>query len=296
MSLRKISKIYFLGALAIGIAAIATLAPAHAQINRTGRFDPLETYARTWVATKPGESTPFLVLKFTERNGKLTATMSHFKIGVIGHGTIVGEPIAAADSTVSDLTVGEGGVAFTWNADPPLHGGRVEFVGQGTRAARLMIPVTIEESTEILAASRGADGLNPVISMHRPEEAGSGNQPEDLQPKWKIAEAVRLINEAEVRYRFARRSYADYATLLRSGELRQAARTGFTLVPVDLRSATNPLPGSSIRLLVSPDHRSYQLSIEEKTSAKCAIGLFSDETGIAFEGQTAECAAGTRTE
>jgi len=295
MNPRRIAKACLFCVIASGTAGIMAVPSLPAQTGQARRFDPLEMYIGIWVATKPGESTPFLVLKFAERDGKLTGTMSHFKIGVIGHGTIVGEPLASADSPVMDSKVEDGKVVFMWSADPPLRGGRVEFVGQGTRVARLMIPVTPPESTAILAASPGADGFNPVISMHRPAEAGSGSEPADSHVEWRIADAVRLINEAEFQYRFAHGTYADYAALLRSGQLRQTARTGFTIVPVDLQSAADLLPGDSIRLLVSPDHGSYLLSIQQKTSAKCAIGLFSDETGVTFEGQPAECLARTRT-
>src|SRR5437773_9415602 len=62
----------------------------------------------------------------------------------------------------------------------------------------------------------------------------------------------------------------------------------FKVSPTNLESETDPLPGYRLRLLIPSDASSYQLSIREKT-ADCGRGLFSDETGVIFEGHAVEC-------
>jgi hypothetical protein len=289
MNLPGTAMTYLMGMVAGGIAALITLAPSLTQTNRASTLDPLSAFVGTWTATKPNESTPFLTLKLRESDGKLIGTMSHFKIGVVGTGRIIGSQVMAAESPVSDLTVSEGELDFAWSGDPPLHGGHVGFVVQGTKVAYLLIPVSIEEMKKIMSDSSGASGFIPIIWMRRSPEAGNEKQQESSVEKWEITTEVSLINAAEFQYRFANGVYADYSTLLRSGQLQKTGGRQFTLVPKNLQSATDPLPGYLLRLLVPPDGSSYQFSIQQKTSADCASGVFSDETGVIFEGHTLGC-------
>ena len=297
MNLRRTAMTYLIGMVAGAIAAIGTSAPARAQTTGAATFNPLKAYVGTWVATNPNESTPFLVVKIEESNGKLTGTMSHFKIAGIRNGALNLIPLTDAETPVSDLVVAnvDASLLFTWSGDPPFHGGRVAFVAQGTSVAYINIPISAEESKKIWADNWGLARLSPTIRMRREPEAGNENQdassPEGMSPAdWKITTPAELINEAEFQYRFAHGIYADYATLLHSGQL---TKTGgrFTVMPMNLQSEDDPLPGYLLRLLVSPDGSSYRLSIHEKASTDCGSGFFSDETGVIFKGHTAECPA-----
>jgi hypothetical protein len=225
-----------------------------------------------------------------ESDGKLIGTMSHFKIAVVGTGRIVGSQVIAAESPVSDLTVSEGEVGFVWSGDPPLRGGHVRFVVQGTKVAYLLIPVSDEEMKKIMSDSPGASGFIPIIWMRRKPEFGNEKQQQETSvEKWEITTEASLINAAEFQYKFANGVYADYSTLLHSGQLQKTGGRQFTLVPRNLQSATDPLPGYLLRLLVSPDRSAYQFSIQNKTSADCASAIFSDETGVIFDGHTLGC-------
>ena len=289
MNLPGTAMTYLMGMVARGIAATMILAPALTQTSRDSTFDPVSAFVGTWTATKPNESIPFLTLKLRESGGKLIGTMSHFKIGVVGTGRIIGSQVMAAESPVSDLTVSAGEVGFAWSGDPPLHGGHVRFVVQGTKVAYLLIPVSIEEMKKIMSDSPGASGFIPIIWMRRNPEAGNEKQHESSVEKWEITTEASLINAAEFQYRLANGIYADYSTLLRSGLLQETGARQFTLVPKNPQSATDPLPGYLLRLMVSPDGSSYQFSIQEKTSADCAAAVFSDETGVIFDGHTLGC-------
>ncbi|MGC1675318.1 MAG: hypothetical protein WA739_23865 [Candidatus Acidiferrales bacterium] len=269
--------------IVVGIASGVALVPALAQTNRVAAFDPLAAFVGTWTATKPNENAPFLVLKLSDSDGKLLGTISHFKIGVVGNGRIVGSPLNTAESPVSDLTVREGQVFFAWMGDPPLHGGQARFVVQGTEVGYLLIPASPEEMQEIISDNPGASGFAPIIWMRRKSEAGNEKRQESSAEKWEVTTVASLINAAEFQYRFANGIYADYPTLVRSGQV-QKTRGQFTVVPKTVQSVSDPLPGYLIRLVVTPDGRSYQLSIQEKTFADCAFGLFSDETGVIFDG------------
>ena len=291
MSLYINALTYLLTLFAGVTAGIVSQPPALAQASRVTTFNPLDAFVGTWAATKPNDNIPFLVLRLTESDGKLTGTMSHFNAAVGGDGWIVGSPLMIPESPVSDLTVTEGVVTFLWSGDPPLHGGEVRLIVEGTKAAYLMIPVSTEETIKIMSDSPGARGLSPAIRLRREPEAENEKQQESSAQKWEIMVMAKLINAAEFQYKFKNGIYADYPTLVRTGELQKMAERRVTLYPKTLNSETNPLPGYLLRLLVSPDGISYQFSIQEKKSAECAPGLYGDETGVVFEAHPRRCSA-----
>jgi hypothetical protein len=221
-------------------------------------------------------------LKLHESDGKLTGTMDHFKLAVIGNGTITGTP-EIGEHPVADLTIRNGDLGFEWG-EPPLDGHAAKFVLEGTKKAMIVLMVAAKEIQKIMADNPKARRFNPVIYVSREERTDTESQgnAEGSAQKWQVGMLVGLINTAEARYKFAHAVYADYATLLRSGQLKDTGGREFTVLPGNLQSETDPLPGYRLRLLVSPDGSSYQLSIQEKTD--CGTGLFSDETGVVFEG------------
>lgn len=194
------------------------------------------------------------------------------------------------ESPVADLALVDGDLDFVWGGDPPLRGDRAKFVVEGTRKAVLVILVSGEQVQQIMADNPGASGFNPVVYMTRDEQTDNEKQTRSPVEKWEVGMMARLINTAEAQYKFAKGRYADYATLLSSGQLKETGGREFTLVPGNLQSESNPLPGYRLRLLISSDGGSYELSIRDKT-ADCATGFFSDETGLIFEGLARECPA-----
>jgi hypothetical protein len=277
-----------LGFVIIRLANVG--APALAQTSKASTYDPLNAFVGTWTAKVPGENTPFLVLNLRESDGRLTGAISHFKIGVTGKGRVIGTPGMPGESPVADLTLENGDLGFVWGGDPPLRGDQAKFVVEGTKKAYLVIVVSPEQIQKIMADNPGARGFDPVISMTREAETDNEKQTGSPAEKWEVGMMARLINTAEAQYKFAKGSYADYATLLSSGQLKETGGREFTLLPRNLQSESDPLPGYRLRLLMSSDGRSYQLSIRDKT-ADCGTGLFSDETGVIFEGRARDCPA-----
>jgi hypothetical protein len=275
---------FLLGVVVIRLTTLSSSAGA-----QTNRYDPLNAFVGTWAATLPGENTPFLVLKLHEIDGKLTGTMSHFKIEVIGNGTIIGKP-GIGESPVAELTVGDGDLRFVWG-EPPLGGDEAKFVLEGTKKAQLVIMVSPEQTQKIMADNPRANGFNPVIYVSREAKTDNEKQTESSAETWEIGTMVGLINTAEAQYKFAHGIYANYTTLIRSGQLKETGGREFTLLPRNLLSETDPLPGYRLRLVISQDGSSYQLSIQDTTS-DCGTGLFSDETGVIFEGHALDARQG----
>jgi hypothetical protein len=280
---------YVVGIMALGCTSVFALRLASGQTNHASTYDPLKAFVGTWTAKNPNETKPYLFLKVSESHGKLTATISHFKMGVVGNGKIFGDPGMPGESSLADLTVSSGDLEFVWAGDPPLHGGQAKFVLEGTEVACLLISVSEEESLKMMADNH-ARGFNPIIWMRRlGDTAPAPNSEAEASRSTAMA---MLINTAEEQYRFTHGNYADYPTLVRSGQLEKTAGHEFTFLPRGLQSSeTDALAGYVLRLLVSPDRNSYQLSIWEKTEADCGRNIFSDERGFISEGRVLGCPA-----
>ena len=270
--------------------ATLTLLIGLAPTNQVAAYDPLQAFVGTWEAKIPGE-TPYLVLRFRESTGKLTGTTTHCRMRVIGRGEITGSPETAGESRLSDLKVWGSDLGFTWDGDSRLQAVPAKFVLQGTQRALLVLILTDEKrqaEQQIMKDSPGANGFIPVISLRRATEPANMSETENHSAPWEATFMARLINVAEAQYKSNHGHYADYRTLIVSGQLKETNGHEFTVSPKNLESETDPLPGYRLRLLVLPDGSSYQLSIREKTE-DCGVSLFTDETGVILEGRPAEC-------
>jgi hypothetical protein len=131
MNLQRRAMGLLMGIVAGGIGAIVTMGPVLTQTNQAATFDPLATYIGTWVATNPNESTPFLILKLTEKRGKLSGTMSHFTLGVVRKGQFTWSPLTDAETPISDFNVTDSSLWFAWSGDAPFARLTDEVRGRG---------------------------------------------------------------------------------------------------------------------------------------------------------------------
>ena len=285
------------------LSVFSTLERTHAG----AQYDALEAFVGTWMAKNQSGSTRFVILKLHESGGRLLGTINHskFRVGrddgrITGNGEMLGEvPISIG-------SVSNGDFGFRLGANPPFPRGEGKFVLEGTRVAHLMFPFSEEQRRSLMTESR-ANAFYPDFEVSREQEdvVGKllgGDRDTAQSPasrRWEVQFSARFINTAEAEHRFTSGRYADYLTLLHSGEIEQTGRREFTWLPGNLRSGgrgpeTEPLPGYSFRLLVSADTKSYQLSIREKTPGICAYGVFTDETGIISETLTVGCPSASR--
>jgi hypothetical protein len=273
-----------------------------AQTSFASRYDPLDAFVGSWIATNPDESAPYMVLRLEEHDGKLVGAMNHFRLRIVEHGTLGGDQQTSGEIPLPDLKVDGAMLGFTWRENPPLEGSQVKFVVEGTQVARLVFSLYGDAIRKIMAENPRASGLNPVISlrrvsenelrqMARPREAPT---PSKTSQKWEVAAMARLINTAEAQYKATHGRYADYATLFRSGQLRETGDRTFTLLPGNLRREStepdyDPLPGYTFRMVVAADKSSYAVSMKEKTAGRCRYEVSTDETGIVTEASIPGC-------
>lgn len=271
------------------------------QTRSAARFDPLDAFVGTWVATNANEQTPYMILRFEERGGKLAGSMNHFRFGVVGSGTLVGSQSAPGEVRLTDLKLDGGEALFTWRVNPPLEGSPTKFVVEGTQVAELVFSVMGPAIASIMTENPGANGFNPEITLRRVSRSPSHltaqgdriSAPPKISGNWEAAFMARLINTAEAQFRIAHGQYADYLTLLRSGQLEETDGREFTGMPGNLGrrrtlAESDPLPGYLFRLALSADKSTYRLSMREKSKATCPNEILADETGIVTEGCNGE--------
>lgn len=289
MKARPVRLTLLIGLVAVSLVTVGLTFAALAQKNQVPTYDPLTAFVGTWTARTQSESTPYLVLRLKESNGKLTGTTTHLKMKVADHGGITGSPGMPGESPLVDLKVWGSDLTFIWDGDARLQSVDAKFMVQGTEQALLVLilpPEKMQAAQETILESPGA--FNPVISLSREMETDNKMQTERSVDHWEAAFMARLINTAEAQYKFTNGRYADYGTLLHSGQLKETDGHEFKISTGNLESETDPLPGYRLRLLIPQDASSYQLSIREKTT-DCGWGFFSDETGVIFEGHFIEC-------
>jgi hypothetical protein len=101
------------------------------------------------------------------------------------------------------------------------------------------------------------------------------------------AHVVRLINTAELDYSDAHGSFAEWNALYRSGavvaaEKRSSEGTG-------LGPGPEVVPGWFLSIVVSPDGKSYQLSLRNIDDKQCRFSFFSDASGLIYQGNVIDC-------
>lgn len=101
------------------------------------------------------------------------------------------------------------------------------------------------------------------------------------------AHVVQLINAAELEYRQAHNSFADWNELYQSGAVAAEARSeasGLAFAP-----GPEVVPGWFLVIVVSRDGKSYQLSLWNVDDKQCRFSFFSDASGLIYQGNVIGC-------
>jgi hypothetical protein len=145
----------------------------------------------------------------------------------------------------------------------------------------------------MFVATTLACALLAAAQTQRPEpprQAYEGGAFETIQESRLVGvNIVRLINTAELDYKYAHDRYANWDELYRSSAIvaaqrRSAGATGVTLAP-----GPEVVPGWVLTVIVSQDGKSYQLSLRNLADKQCRFSLFSDQSGLIYQGNVIGC-------
>ncbi len=105
---------------------------------------------------------------------------------------------------------------------------------------------------------------------------------------------VRAINAAEANYKKTHGSYATWSELFSNGDFtdsgtKWSSESLPTVAHAMYGSGPEIVPGWKLRLNLSKDGATYDLSLEDVTDAKCGYAVMSDERGMIRHGRSVAC-------
>ncbi len=103
---------------------------------------------------------------------------------------------------------------------------------------------------------------------------------------------VRLINTAELDYKYGHGGYATWDELFRSGAVSAHEKPGTQFQSRSLSAGPEVVPGWNLAVVVSSDRRNYELALRSVDDKQCRFSFFSDDSGVIYEGNVIGCPAG----
>jgi hypothetical protein len=116
------------------------------------------------------------------------------------------------------------------------------------------------------------------------------NDPKNDNARSMSINIIRLINTAQVAKHHADGQFSEWQELVNSptfAQTRTATERQYKLKGVKLSDTSEVVPGLELRITVSKDGKSYQISVSEKKT--CGALFFSNESGLIAEGKPLGC-------
>ena len=105
----------------------------------------------------------------------------------------------------------------------------------------------------------------------------------------RVVDVVRIINTAEYEYRRDHGSFAVWPDLYTSGTVERVQKQVDQWTALPISTGSQVIPGYFMNLLVSRDAGSYSVSLHEAGSNDCGFSVFSDTSGLIYEGTVIDC-------
>jgi hypothetical protein len=129
-------------------------------------------------------------------------------------------------------------------------------------------------------------GIGVVV---RAQNARVGAPAAEALAHAQVVDAVRTINTAEYEYRRDHGSFAVWPDLYTSGTVEKVQKEVDQWAALPIAAGSQVIPGYMMNLLVSRDANSYSVSLHEAGSNDCGFSVFSDESGLIYEGTVVDC-------
>jgi hypothetical protein len=114
------------------------------------------------------------------------------------------------------------------------------------------------------------------------------------RPVTNTAYVVRVINAAESAYRHAHSRFGSWRELYDSGVLWDVQRAEDGWRKVAFATGPETIPGYRLTLVVSGDGSAYSVSLQDTDSKGCGSSLFSDQSGVVYQGAPLDCPQAAR--
>lgn len=105
----------------------------------------------------------------------------------------------------------------------------------------------------------------------------------------KAIEAVRLINAAEYDYRKSFGHFSTWPEVYGSSAVRNLLQTWPKINELSIAPSDEVIPGFRLSLLVGEEGGAYSVALREMKGNGCGISVFSDQSGLIYEGKVVDC-------
>jgi hypothetical protein len=119
----------------------------------------------------------------------------------------------------------------------------------------------------------------------RGQNANTANSDQNVR----AVNLMRIINAAEYSYRRDHSRFGAWEELYNSGAVEDAQKHSTQWGDVSISAGPEVISSHRLGLLVSPDGTSYSVSLHDTQSAPCGFSLFSDESGLIYQGAALDC-------
>ncbi len=126
-----------------------------------------------------------------------------------------------------------------------------------------------------------------VAARTQTTQPSPANRP--LTPSEKAIEAVRIINTAEYNFRKDHHRFGTWNEVYASGAITPLERTWPNMGDLSFTWSSEVIPGFRLTLLVAQDGDAYSLSLHQMEGHGCGISVFSDQSGLIYEGTVIDC-------
>jgi hypothetical protein len=110
-----------------------------------------------------------------------------------------------------------------------------------------------------------------------------------LTPREKAIEVVRVINAAEYDYRTDHDRFGSWNEVYASGVVTNLEQTWPKMKDLSIAPGPEVIPGFRLTLLVAEDATAYSVSLHEMQSHGCGLSVFSDQSGLIYQGTIVDC-------
>jgi hypothetical protein len=105
----------------------------------------------------------------------------------------------------------------------------------------------------------------------------------------KAIEVVRVINTAEYDYRTDHGRFGSWNEVYASGAVTNLEQNWPKMNDLSIASGSEVIPGFRLTLLVAEDGAAYSLSLHEMQGHGCGLSVFSDQSGLIYQGTIIDC-------
>jgi hypothetical protein len=109
------------------------------------------------------------------------------------------------------------------------------------------------------------------------------------RPVVNTAYVMRVVNAAESAYRRNLKRFGSWQELYDSGALWDVQKAEDEWRKVAFAKGPEAVPGYRLSLVVSADGTAYSISLQDTDSNGCGFSLFSDQSGVLYQGAPLGC-------